>query len=170
MSNIKEGNNEEEVNDTSSEILNPEVPHSKVQEMFHELEIMAMQKNSKNSSLDLQHLSKEQIDKVLETMDKNEDNAFNFHSKRLDAYKEIRLKEIDSSVISQKTTKYISIGGLAVLAIVTLVIIIFKTEFFIPWLTFLTGLAGGFGIGKGSKSSEDTAKSKKYDDDLSEIN
>lgn len=92
-------------------------------------------------------LDKEQIDKVLDTMAKNEQNAFSFHTKRLDAIKEIELRKIDASIVNQKTLKFVLIGILIfVLPAITLLILFFKESFFIPWLTFLTGTFGGFGL------------------------
>jgi len=67
-------------NSEKSEIDQPQLPKNKVQAMFQELEIMAMQKGGRNS-LDLSKLDKEQLDKVLDTMAENEKNAFAFHSK-----------------------------------------------------------------------------------------
>ena len=100
--------------------------------MFQELEIMAMQKGSR-SALDLSKLDKQQLDKVLETMSENEKNAFSYHSKRLDAIKEIELRRIDASVINQKTIKIVLIGVLIfVLPAITLLILFFKETFFIP--------------------------------------
>lgn len=84
-----------------SETLSPQLPKNKVQAVLQELEIMAMQKGSRNS-LDISKLDKEQIDKLLESISENEKNAFAFHTKRIDAIKEIELKRIDASVINQK--------------------------------------------------------------------
>jgi hypothetical protein len=125
-----------------------EQPKKKIQSMFQELEIMAMQKNTRNA-IDLSKLDKTQIDKVLNTMAENENNAFVFHTKRLDAIKEIELRKIDASVISQNTTKIVLIGSvLVIIPILTLAILFFKESYFIPWLTFVTGILGGFGISK----------------------
>ncbi len=144
MSNIK--NSDKDPN--NPEIVKPQLPKSEVQAMFQELEIMAMQKGSRNI-LDFNKLDKGQIDKVLDTMAENEKNAFAFHSKRLDAIKEIELRKIDASVINQKTLKFVLIGVLIfILPAITLLILFFKDTFFIPWLTFLTGILGGFGLSK----------------------
>ncbi len=147
MSNIEktESNGEKSEN---SNIIQPELPKSKVEAMFQELEIMAMQKGNSNS-LDFTKLDKEQIDKVLDTMAENEKNAFAFHTKRIDAIKEIELRKINASVINQKTFKFVLIGVLIfVLPAITLLILFYKETFFIPWLTFLTGIFGGFGLSK----------------------
>lgn len=159
MSNIETTDSNQE-NPEKAEIVQPQLPKNKVQAMFQELEIMAMQKGGRNS-LDLSILDKEQIDKVLDTMAENEKNAFAFHSKRLDAIKEIELRKIDASVINQKTLKFVLIGVLIfVLPAITLLILFFKDTFFIPWLTFLTGILGGFGLSKITSSIFKTQDSK----------
>jgi hypothetical protein len=147
MSNIDNLGNSEDKSE-KSDIVHSHLPKNKVQAMFQELEIMALQKGSRNS-LDLSKLDKEQIDKVLDTMAENEKNAFAFHTKRLDAIKEIELRKIDASVINQKTLKFVLIGVLIfVLPAITLFILFFKDTFFVPWLTFMTGILGGFGLSK----------------------
>jgi len=151
MSSIDPSDSENEELE-NSEIGSPQLPKNKVQAMFQELEIMAMQKGSR-SALDLSKLDKQQLDKVLETMSENEKNAFSYHSKRLDAIKEIELRRIDASVINQKTIKIVLIVVLIfVLPAITLLILFFKETYFIPWLTFLTGMLGGFGLSKVSGS------------------
>ncbi len=147
MSNI-EHTDSNQSNSEKAEIVQPQLPKSEVKAMFQELEIMAMQKGDRNT-LDISKLSKEQIDKILDTMAENEKNAFAFHSKRLDAIKEIELRKIDASVINQKILKFVLIGVLIfILPAITLLILFFKDTFFIPWLTFLTGILGGFGLSK----------------------
>jgi hypothetical protein len=147
MSNIEAQENSED-NVEKAEIVSPQLPKNKVQSIFQELEIMSMQKGSRNS-LDLSKLDKAQIDKVLDTMAENEKNAFAFHTKRLDAIKEIELRKIDASVINQKTLKIVLIGGvLIIIPTITLSILFYKENFFIPWLTFLTGILGGLGLSK----------------------
>jgi hypothetical protein len=159
MSNIDTTDSNQD-NLEEAEIAQPQLPKNKVQAMFQELEIMAMQKGSRNS-LDLSKLDKNQIDKVLDTMAENEKNAFAFHSKRLDAIKEIELRKIDASVINQKTLKFVLIGVLIfILPLITLLILFFKETFFIPWLTFLTGIVGGFGLSKITSSLFKTQDSK----------
>lgn len=152
----------------NSEIGSPQLPKNKVQAMFQELEIMAMQKGVR-STFDLSKLDKQQLDKVLDTMAENEKNAFSYHSKKLDAIKEIELRRIDASVINQKTVKIVLIGVLIfVLPVITLLILFFKDTFFIPWLTFLTGMLGGFGLSKvsGSLFKPEELKNPIKEDDL----
>ncbi|PIQ22890.1 MAG: hypothetical protein COW65_00480 [Cytophagales bacterium CG18_big_fil_WC_8_21_14_2_50_42_9] len=146
--------------------LSRQVPKSKVQTLFQELEIMAMQKGSKNA-LDFNKLNPEQINQVLATLKENENNAFAYHTKRLDAIKEIEIKKIDASVINQKTYRYSVIGLLIAGFVIIVLILIFKENFFIPWLTFLTGILGGFGLGRSSigKIKEENKNPIKDDDD-----
>lgn len=159
MSNIEYTESNQD-NPEKTEIVQPQLPKSEVRAMFQELEIMAMQKGGHNT-LDLSKLDKEQIDKVLDTMAENEKNAFDFHSRRLDAIKEIELRKIDASVINQKTLKFVLIGVLIfILPTITLLILFFKDAFFIPWLTFLTGIIGGFGLSKIMSSAFKTQNTK----------
>ncbi len=137
-----------EQNSDKPEIIQPQLPKNKVQSVLQELEVMAMQKGSRNS-LDISKLDKGQIDKLLDTLSENEKNAFAFHTQRIDAIKEIELKRIDASVINQKTIKVVLIGGLLIVVpAITLLILFYKETYFIPWLTFLTGILGGFGLSK----------------------
>lgn len=167
MSNIETTGNSEEKSE-KPDIVQPNLPKNKIQTMFQELEIMAMQKGS-NNSLDLSKLDKKQVDKVLDTMAENEKNAFVYHTKKLDAIKEIELRRIDASVINQKTLKFVLIGvTMVVLPVITILILFYKDAFFIPWLTFLTGILGGFGLSKMTSSifkNQDTKNPIKEDEE-----
>ena len=148
MSSIPDDANNVMANSGRQEITSPQVPKNKVQSVLQELEIMALQKGGRNS-LGLSKFSKDQIDKLLETISENEKNAFAFHTKRIDAINEIELKKIDASVINQRTIKVVLIGGLLfIVPLITLLILFFKETCFIPWLSFLTGILGGFGLSK----------------------
>lgn len=151
MSNIETPDSDENKSEKPDIVQSPRTK-SKVETMFQELEIMALQKGSRNS-LDLTKLNEEQINKVLDTMAENEKNAFNYHIKKLEANKDIELRKIDASIIDQKTRKFLLIGGIVfVLPAITLLILFFKETYFIPWLTFVTGIIGGFGLSKISSS------------------
>lgn len=93
----------------NQQMSQPDFSKRQMHSMIQELEIMAMQKGGQ-SSIDFNKLDSSQIDKVLETMADNEKNAFAFHTKRIDAMKEIELRKIDASVIHQKTLKIVLIG------------------------------------------------------------
>jgi hypothetical protein len=132
-------------------------PKSKVQEIFSQLEMMALHKSSSNG-LDFSKFDKEQLDKVLDTLHLNEQNAYNYHTRRLDAHKEIEIEKIKASVVNETTNRHtIYIAG-AVFLIITVLILIFKDTFFVSWITFITGLAGGFGVGKYSNKTVSEAK------------
>jgi len=127
--------------------FNPDSPKSKVQGVLEELELFALQKGQQNS-IDVNKFNDSQKDKLLDILEKNEDNAFKYHEKRLDALKEIEIKRIEASIVNQKTLKLLIIGIIIAIPAITLLILFYKESFFIPWLTFLTGLAGGVGISK----------------------
>lgn len=153
----------------NQQMSQPDFSKRQMHSMIQELEIMAMQKGGQ-SSIDFNKLDSSQIDKVLETMADNEKNAFAFHTKRIDAMKEIELRKIDASVIHQKTLKIVLIGVIVViLPVITLSILFLKENFFIPWLTFLTGILGGFGLSKAATSlfkPIDTKNPIKEDEDM----
>ncbi len=119
--------------------------------------------------MDISKLDKGQIDTLLETVKENEKNAFAFHSKRIDAIKEIELKRIDASVINQKTKRVVLIGGvLFIIPLISILILLLKDTFFIPWITFMTGTFGGFGLSKVSSGILNPPQAKnpiKEDDD-----
>ena len=144
MSGLKSTENNGDIS-----IIN-DTPDSKVSHMLQELEILALQQKG-NKSFDISQLSPEQFDKFIGLLEKNEDNALKFHSKRLDTVEKNQLKRIESTTTNQITLRWFLICSVVVITTITLVILIFKENFFIPWLTFMTGLAGGVGISKASK-------------------
>lgn len=127
----------------------PQVPERKMQTILQELEVMALKKSGAgNSGLDLSNLSEEQMSSLLGLLEKNEDNAFKFHDKRLDVAREIELKKIESTTINQRTVRIALIISLVAVPVISLLILFFKDQFFIPWLTFLTGILGGLVLSK----------------------
>ena len=131
-----------------AELIPSELPKAKAQQILQEFEIMAMQKASRNT-LDISKFDKDQINKLLEAAKENESNAFAFHTMRINAMKEIELKRIDASVVNQKTIRYLLwIGVLVVGPGLTILIMFFKEDFLVTWLTFITGLIGGAGLNK----------------------
>lgn len=130
----------------------PDLPKNKVQGILQELEILALTKSRGGSGgIDMSQFSPQQVDKLLDILSKNEDNAFSFHKERLNVAKEVELKRIDSTTVNQKTIRITIIIILIVIPAITIAILFYKDTFFIPWLTFLTGLAGGVGLSKASK-------------------
>jgi hypothetical protein len=147
MNDISKGDSTESNNPL--EILPPIQPKNKVQSIFESLEVMALQRGK--GGVDIGSFNSEQKDKLLDIMGKNEENAFAYHTKKLEVSKEVALAHITSTTVVQRTKRYIGIGILTLTSVITVLILLLKSEFFIHWLTFITGLAGGFGIGKISK-------------------
>lgn len=144
----------------------PAVP-GKVRQILQELEMMSLQKGM-GSSIDIASFDKEQKDKLLDLMGKNEDNTIKFHTDRISAFKEIELAKISSSNTNNTTFRYVLILGLVLSVVMTLSILFFKDDFFIPWLTFLTGFVGGVGVPKVLSSLKDSEKSEnpiKYEEE-----
>jgi len=132
----------EEINHISSSI-----PKSKMEGVLEELEMFALQRGNQNS-FDISTFNEAQKDKLLEILSINEKNAFDYHTKRIDAIKEIEVKKIDASIVNQKSLRILIVAVVITIPAITLLILFFKETFFIPWLTFLTGLIGGIGISK----------------------
>lgn len=155
--------NQPEDDKNSSLSLNE--PKSKVQGIFQSLEMMVHQRGK--SGFDVSSFSPEQKDKLLDMLASNEANAFSYHTKKLDVTKELTLAHINSTTVTQRTNRYIGISVVAVLSIITVVILLFKDTYFVHWLTFITGLLGGFGIGRFAKDSSKSEKVEKItiDDD-----
>lgn len=145
----KEDNEDKE--DKKEEIrLSPLSPENKVSSILEKLELSSLMKGRK-SGFDFASLSDKQKDKVLELLEKNEDNAFKFHEKRLSTIEKLQSKDIESRTVNQRTLRYIAIGAVISIPILTGLILFFREDFFIPWLTFFTGLLGGTGLSKASK-------------------
>ncbi len=121
-----------DITDTHQNQEPVEPPGTKVKSILQELEVLALSKSRGSSGLDLSKLNEEQTSKLLDILGKNEDNAFEFHSKRLEASKEIELKRIDSSTVNQKTIRIIVVGALIVLPIITLLIMFYNDQYFVP--------------------------------------
>lgn len=151
MSNSDKGITPFEEENEELEIAPINPPQNKMQGILEELEVLALHKG-KSGGIDLSNFTEQQTDKLLDILSKNEDNAFAFHTERLKASKEIEIKRIDSTTLNQKTIRIIVIGLMVSIPVVTLLIMFYRQEYFIPWLTFLAGLAGGTGINKISQA------------------
>lgn len=148
-------------NSPKSEISNsnePELP-GKINHILQELEVMSLHKGS-SGNIDLTVFDKEQKDKLLDLMGKNEDNAIKYHTERISAVKEIELARIAGSNTNNKTLRYLLIAGLILVVTLTILILFFKDEYFIPWLTFLTGFVGGVGVPRLFASLRQSNKSR----------
>lgn len=134
---------QKDLKESEAEIL-PPTPEGRVNSVLESLELLAIEK-SKNSRFDAsifnEKQNEKQIDKLLEILSKNKDNAFKFHKNRVDAKKELELAKINSNEVNRKTFRYIAI---AVFPILTAVILIYKDVYFTPWLTFFHRNPGWF--------------------------
>jgi len=138
----------------SSEIILPdgqegETPSSRIERVFEKMEMMSLQKGD---NIDISLLNDAQRDKLLDVMQQNENHAFEYHSKKLDNEKEIKIAKINAGTITQKTNRnalLLLIGGCF---IITLCILFYNDKYLNVWLSFITGLIGGYGIGKFQKN------------------
>ncbi|HNS29002.1 MAG TPA: hypothetical protein PKL52_00580 [Tenuifilaceae bacterium] len=147
MSDIEKAETPQEQSREEINHLSSSIPKSKMKGVLEEFEMFALQRGSQ-SSFDISTFNETQKDKLLDILSTNEKNAFDFHTKRIDAIKEIEVKKIDASIVNQKSLRIIIIAIVITIPAITLIILFFKETFFIPWLTFLTGLIGGVGISK----------------------
>ena len=132
-----------------------------LQAMFQELELIAMNKSTQGV-FDTASLDKAQLDSLIELIKAKENNSFTFELERLKAIERIESKKIDASIFSQGTTRYILIGSAIIFLLITLAVLFFKNEYLATWLTFVSGLAGGFGLGKIPISKAGSIKFEKF--------
>jgi hypothetical protein len=162
-----ENNNELPISSSEEESVHPEplLPEKNIAKVLEQMQILSLKKERGSSGFDLSRFTEPQVDKLLNILDKNEDNAFKYHTKRLDSVQAIQIKKIDASIVDQKTKRFIFFGILAAAAVITLVILWLKQEFFVPWLTFLTGSAGGWGVGRSQAKTKIVKESSSGDSD-----
>lgn len=151
MDKDQSSNQDSEKNQSKEDELSIVPPENKVNSILERLELSQLTKGRKSAGFDFSSLSDQQKDRVLDLLEKNEDNAFKYHEKRLSTIEKLQSKAIESQTVNQRTIRYIAVGAILSIPILTILILFFKEDFFIPWLTFLTGLAGGAGISKASK-------------------
>jgi hypothetical protein len=77
----------------------------------------------------------------------------------------VQLARISASTVNQKTNRHFILGALAAFSIITLVIFLVNAAYFTPWLTFITGLIGGFGYGRSSATKTETTKSNNTEEE-----
>ena len=130
----------------------------KVKGIFEQFEMMALNKG--REGVDLSHFSDEQKTRLLSMLEKGEDNAFNYHMKKLDVDSKIKLRRIDSKTVEQKTDRYTRIGVLSIGFIITLCILFFKDNYFGEWIAFIAGGAGVYGISNYQKNKTSTAEAE----------
>lgn len=147
MSAIEDAEGFPENGDDNKGHSSSDIPKSKIKGVLEEFEMYALQHGNQNL-LDIAKFSDAQKDKLLEILSVNEKNAFEYHSKRIEAIRDIEVKKIDASIVNQKTLRILIVSAVVLLPLITLIILFFKESYFIPWLTFLTGLMGGVGISR----------------------
>ncbi len=130
--------------DSSPEAL-PELSARKFESIFEKFEMMAMRQGG---GLNLGSLNETQRDKLLGVVEKNEEHAFEYFKEKLKTKKEIKLKEIEAGNFTFRTNRITMVIVLLALFVVTVIILYTKDNYFVPWLTFLTGLIGGYGFAK----------------------
>ena len=114
--------------------------------MLSQAEMMMMMQRTNNDSMDLSPFNSEQKDKLLSLAEKGQDQGHELAKLQLSANLEIAKKTIDAANINQRTLKYVLLGGMIALFVITLIVLFFEKEFFIPILSFITGLCGGAGV------------------------
>jgi hypothetical protein len=112
---------------------------------LEEIEMMIM-KDGERSSFGFSQLSEKQKDKVLDLMEKNEENAFTYHREKLKTTERLKSKALDASITNQKTLRYIAFMLILGIFILLMLVLFLKEDYFIPCLSFVTGLCGGAGI------------------------
>ncbi len=142
---MNEENNNLENKPEDAEIL-PNVSPNSVKTIFQQLEMVGLQQKTAKTSIDFSKFNEKQVDKLLDMMSVGENNVFAFQNKRLDNIKEVELKKIEASVINQKTLRIIAIAGIVAVPVITLCILFFKENYFVPWIALL----GGSGLGVGA--------------------
>jgi hypothetical protein len=113
---------------------------------LEQFQVMALKQFKGGGDFDLSAFSMEQKDKLLDIMSKNEDHAYEYGKLRIKSSESIASKQIDASIVDQKTRRWVALVVIGVLFIIGLVILIFKDNFFISYLTFVAGLIGGTGL------------------------
>lgn len=117
----------------------------KTKYMMREMTMMAMQRLNK-PSFDISGFDKDQKDRLLDIMDRNENNAFEYSKKKLEVQERLSSKALDASIIDQKTLRYVLWGGGVSIILLMILILFFKDEYFIDYLVFVAGLGSGFGL------------------------
>ena len=69
----------------------------------------------KGSGANFNTFNDSQKDKMIEILEKNEDNSYKYHTEKLRADKEIELAKIGANITNQKTLRIVLIGVILVL-------------------------------------------------------
>lgn len=123
------------------------VDPKKVSVVMQQLELLAWQKN-KSSGLNFDNLTEKQTDKLIDLAVQNENNGYNYHTKKLDRDTEVRLKIIEATSSGQRTLRIFFITGVGIVALITILILFYKDQYFSSWISFMMGIGGGLGLSK----------------------
>ena len=140
---------------TPTEPAEVEPSKKKVEEIFEQVEMMSFNRGG----IDFNGLSDGHRGEMIELMKLNETHAFEFHTEKLKADKEIKLARISANNFTNGTNRIVAVIGAILITAITIVILIYKDSLFNIWLSFLTGLIGGSLTGYGYAKA--TGKGKK---------
>lgn len=149
--------------------LTSTLPDQQVKHMLSELEVLMLQKGG-GRGIDFSRLTDNQIDAVIAIMSKNEDNAYKYHTAKLDANKEVTLAKIKANTLSLRSFRNIIIFVLLIVAVLTVIILLFKEQFFSEWLAFITGLGAGTGLASFAQKQKSERDKKNFSLDSGEKN
>lgn len=124
---------------------------SKISSVLDEYMLGQQMRNSAGV-VDFSSLSEQQADKMVDMIIKNEEHNYEYMIKHLEAQSRFEERRIEASIVNQKTVRYLLLGCGFLLFAVMVLILFFKETYFIPYLTFVTGLAGGVGIKSAAES------------------
>lgn len=127
------------------------IPSDEEEERSRELDIFeqfSMFASQGSRGFNMDSLSDGQRDKMMDILGDHENNAYNYHLKKLEYSDERHKRELKSSDDrSSSQRNMIIIAGVALL-VVTGCFMIFRQEFITHWFAFLGGLGGGYGASK----------------------
>lgn len=135
---------------------------SKISSVLDEYMLGQQMRNSAGV-IDFSSLSEQQADKMVDMIIKNEEHNYDYMIKHLEAQSRFEDRRIEASIVNQKTVRYLLLGGGFLLFAVMVLILFFKETYFIPYLTFVTGLAGGVGIKSAAESLTGSRKPRSSD-------
>ena len=135
---------------------------SKISSVLDEYMLGQQMRNSAGI-VDFSSLSEQQADKMVDMIIKNEEHNYEYMIKHLEAQSRFEERRIEASIVNQKTVRYLLLGCGFLLFAVMVLILFFKETYFIPYLTFVTGLAGGVGIKSAAESLTGGRKPKPND-------
>lgn len=132
---------ESKKNVDSPEIVNPVSRIERIVE--DQMELMAFKRANK---IDPSKFSTEQTDRLLDIVDKNEDNAIKYFLDKNETKRVIKVEEIRARTIGYRSRRDMVYASILSFVIITVIILIFKEQYFAMWIAFITGLFGGAGI------------------------